>query len=304
MRGDLKYVDLRTIRKSNLAIEIEQNEGEDPIEEQYNIATAGTKDEGDMSLKDIIKKLNPDELKAWNRDFYWDVSSYYYGQDKLMDEAGDEYNSQKPFQHIDDKFVDFIYRLHYSSKKWKLQSSFMASKVVNVKGYMVPKEMGGLLSSLLDRYEDLSRMSNSTAEMKSLCLSFLCEVMSVMLVTRVRDITRIMLADWYHKLKFVRTRGFEIGFVVPLLEESMLAYFGLEISGSIARKNMIEVGRIDQKISSLRSDIDTLEAEKKKYTESCDKLGLYENSAKSQFKERCKHKASVLHWKNAAQNLN
>lgn len=246
-----------------------------------------------LSLNDIVKRLTSDEKKILKRDFYWDneeqgEKDFRDNDDQVVDRVG--CNNIKPLQQIDRNFMHFTHRLHYFSQKSELEISFLTLKMVGVEAYMVPKELGGVLSNLLDKYGDISSDSDSTAEMKSLCFSLLCQVINSMLVShRVTDITEYMLADWYRKLKFVRNRGFKIEFLVAYLENLMFDYYSLQAKRP-EDHILKELVSIEESIYGLRSEIANREAEKKKHNELLDKFRRYRLSTKSQMVVECKIK--------------
>lgn len=321
LQQNLEYVGLRTIRGSNLAIEMEQKEG---TEDENHIITMKKTEELETenaapSLNYIIEKLIPKEQKILKRDFYWDSTSITKNHDNEHQEAivressaqvinaekelFDDY-SQKAFLYSDDKFMEFVHKLHFSFDKSIIESSFLNQKMLRVKDYMVPKDLGGVLSSLLDKHGDVSNgLEESSLEMKNLCFSFLCQVIEGLLVSRVKGINESLLQDWYRKLKFVRNRGFQIEFLISNLEQVMLAYFGKKVRESDADNVMTKLDQIDAKILRLLSDVDLLKAEKKKHKEYFDKFGPYETSVNSLFLEKCKNKACEFNWKTVGDSL-
>lgn len=205
----------------------------------------------------FYKKLTYDEKNILEQDFYWDPSSDNEQEiedvtSQLTHTKGSD-KSQETFQSIDKKFMEFIHRLHYQTERSKLEPRFVALKLTFVHGYMVPKYLDVVLNNLLDKYGDISGGFESTNIMKSLTFSILCQVINEMLETQVMLISESHLANWYHKLKFVRARGFLIDLVVANLEEIMLAYFGLQ-TRSPEENIKTELASIEKKIVDLETE--------------------------------------------------
>uniref|UniRef100_A0A7N2MIW9 Uncharacterized protein n=1 Tax=Quercus lobata TaxID=97700 RepID=A0A7N2MIW9_QUELO len=147
-------------------------------------------------------------------------------------------------------------------------------EVVKVGDYVVPMRLAPIIKHLLSKHGDVSAKSTVSPMAKQYLYIVLCECLYSMANTRVVDITKDLLLNWWTSFKILESTRFEIQFALNHLKRVADAYFGryverrLEnIDGDIAKLS-IELQNLLNKIETLKNKRD-LESVKSKSIEEC-----------------------------------
>ena len=209
------------------------------------------------------------------------------------------------FTHND--FANFFKDLDKfcNGTRFKFKASDLGLKIVtSVKGYMIPHILEPVLRTLLAKYGDVSSKKSfrlKTIEGKSMVYFLLCVVVKGMCSTKVGDITKSLLQEWYFHLTFVKTQAkFEIDFALAHLERLVRAFLGLQ-----AKRLQDEIpAMLNKKIAKLENEMARLEKEIGEVKSKLERCEEYEGSStKSEFMKACLKEASELKWKDACEGL-
>ncbi|XP_060974272.1 uncharacterized protein LOC115695507 [Cannabis sativa] len=172
-----------------------------------------------VTLNDLIHKLYSYELYILKWHFDWNEEKE---KSKIMsndDDKADEVLKLSSFTESD--FMKFMldeFHSFFGRSKLKIKGNEVALKIVDVKGHMVPFNLASVIKYLLHKHGDITTDSRRSQYFKGICFYFVCKVMKEMHTTLVTDITKRLLHQWYHYIRFVRYyTAFEVGF----LEESL-----------------------------------------------------------------------------------
>ncbi|XP_024020315.1 uncharacterized protein LOC21412250 [Morus notabilis] len=289
LKGDLTAVELKTCG-TNLWISEEMNVGE---EEQAKSS---------MTFKELLDKIPGHELSWFKVDFEWDTSSH-----DQENKQGQGVSSQRTSDQLDlrDEYIDELLRLsrftaddfssfsyslrrNFYRRKLKINVSDLALKIVEVKGYKVPFTLAPVLKILLRKTDEgIFRFSESSTEMKSIAVSFLCKVVKQLRSTMVQDITHDLLQDWYFYVEFAYWRvDFEVDFLKQSLQKITKAFFNSQL-----KKLQVDVPKtIKQKLDDFKNKL-----------EKCEKF--LETSPDPTFTKACLDEAAKLEWKTASEFL-
>ncbi|PON60278.1 Zinc finger, RING/FYVE/PHD-type [Trema orientale] len=312
MRGTIKYIahvhcvtseiikaltrDLRDVELKTL--------GEDIWKSAQDAAKLEEEQDNSLlTLKDVINALTVTELDLLMAFYKWDnASSKNKGrlekspQSKLRDEDVNRILELSCFTNVEfKKFFDELRAyFNHNQRRLELNSSDLRLKIKLVKGYKVPFTLAPVLKTLLGNCGDVSSWSESTKEWKSIVYYILCLVLKRMSITKVGDITRNLLQEWYFHLRFVEFCKFKIGFALAHLERLVRAFLGLE-----AKRLEDEIPTmLNRKMAKLQQEMEDVKSKLKKCEEynegSC---------AKSDFMNKCLNEASELRWNNAYEGL-
>ena len=248
------------------------------------------------TLRDVMDRLTESEKKMLINPYH-DSYPYIFGviahhsysqSNAFLDRKGsveDIIMAPQIFHFRRGHFFDFFGELSFFSPTGglKLNDNYLRQEVQDVNGYMVPKTLVPVLTTLLHKYRDLGEDSSLSPEMKSVGSTLLCAAVERMYRTRVEDITRDDLRHLFFNLQGVaKIANFKatMGYLDALTAHIMPAFLGLEAMRY--KKDMRE--KLDHKIA-------TLEAELKRWKENREMLDKCEAEA-SDFMKMCWAKAS------------
>lgn len=177
---------------------------------------------------------------------------------------------------------------------------------VKVGSYVVPWILAPILQMLLARYCNGLHPSNLSAEVVSLCYTFLCTLIHSMSKTRVRHMNEDLLKEWCRQAMCLKSLGFEIGFLFERLRQLSCAYFKLRLQIEVPKRLAKEIEEAEQKIARLVEDIGKTKLEKAKREaelERVKKISWKQSSAKSNFLNMCLRETSILEGKSAGEDL-
>uniref|UniRef100_A0A803QFM2 Uncharacterized protein n=1 Tax=Cannabis sativa TaxID=3483 RepID=A0A803QFM2_CANSA len=116
-------------------------------------------------------------------------------------------NEFPSFNSVD--FWNFYWELRYYKHKsgMKLDDKYLGQKVVDINGYKVPITLAHILNTLLHYYteSDLfgARVANWTPGIKSVFATIFCIVCDQMCRTKMKDVTKDVLQDWFFYLNAI-----------------------------------------------------------------------------------------------------
>ena len=196
--------------------------------------------------------------------------------------------------NIGDEDVEEL-RSSSGESKLEIKASDLTMKIVKTEqSYMIPLTLAPVFKTLLAKYGDVCGHWESTQECKSMTYFLLCKVIHSMSNTKVVDITRNHLLEWFHHLKFLKHVGFsEVEFKYKHLYNLMRAFMGAQAS------------RIRDEIpTKLKRKMAELQLEMAKINEELEICKEYSGaSPKSEFMKDCEKMALELKWKDASQGL-
>ncbi|KAL5545305.1 hypothetical protein UlMin_009089 [Ulmus minor] len=284
--GDLGGVELKVIG---------QDFWEQPHEEEWDLSSSFT-------LSDLLSSddLTEDEKSYLNRWFKWDKSSKGEEDSKVEvadEDIIDEIITRYPFFNQQEDLTRFFFDefgRFLRNEKLVVKSTDLSLKIVGVQGYSIPVTLAPVLQTLLHKYPDITTSdSKMTPAMKSICFFFLCKVRNSMHTTRFSDITKNLLRDWYYYLKFLRSRGFRIDFLMEALTKVTRAFAGVQL----ARLETEVPTKLNKKIVKLQQEIADLKAKE----DICNKL--FESSSDPKFIKDIFREGAEFKWKTADQVL-
>nr|POE66447.1 hypothetical protein CFP56_29294 [Quercus suber] len=209
---------------------------------------------GDVSAKSTLSPMDSSQYKdcAYSEDFL------------LSDKAYTQFM----------KFLD--------SGKGILDPWETPEEFVNVGGYIVPLRLAAILKQLLYKHGDVSAKSTLRPMAKLYLFIVLCECIYSMANTKVVDITKDLLLNWWTSFKMLQSARFEIQFAFDHLRRLTHAYFGLYVKSRV--DNTLD--NIERDLAKLYKDKEELEKKRE-----CIKSAKF---AKSTIIEECLRDASVL----------
>ncbi|XP_062079411.1 uncharacterized protein LOC133783810 [Humulus lupulus] len=300
LKGDLKDVKLKIVGENIWKFpQVICNNAR--VEEIENNGTSSL-----LTLKDLILRLTEGELRGLKECFYWD--EHNKGEEEMSNKMITHLESED--EKIDEalglssltetKFMSSIFNEFYSTfknRKLKIKSSDLALKIVDFEGYFIPLHLVSILKPLLHIYGDISMDSLDSQEWKSICFFFICKVMKQMHTTLVIDITKDVLRDWYHCIKFVDYYvDFDLEFLKASLEEVMRDFFYLQVS------KLLEVDiptMMKEKMAELQKKMNEQMAEYRNKLETS--KTFCETTSKMEFMKKGMDKMMKLKWKTAGQ---
>ncbi|KAL5563227.1 hypothetical protein UlMin_032974 [Ulmus minor] len=178
----------------------------------------------------------------------------------------------------------------------KMEEMYLKMNVVDVEGYQVPETLEPVLRTLLHKYGDLGRRSRLTPQMKSIACTLLCIVLDRMSTTKLEDITKDLLLQWYFYLKGIwYITGFKITFLFEHLRKLIATFVGLEAT----RFKTEMVTRVEKRIA----EIEELQKELETRKEDLVRLRSYGDSTGTEFIKDNIHRGLELKWKDALEGL-
>ncbi|EXB57303.1 hypothetical protein L484_011390 [Morus notabilis] len=254
-----------------------------------------------MTFKDL---LNTVLREAWwiTSDFTWDTSSHEEnkGQQAVCQSTVDQLNLTDDYidellrlsRYTEEDFSNFTNALKRNfHRRWlKINSGDLVLKVIDIEGYKVPFTLAPVLNVLLRKYKDICLHSQRSLAVKSIALSFLCKVVKQMHSTRVQDITKDLLQDWYFYVEFADYRvRLEVNFLKQYLQKITRAFFGFQLKKVEADVPTI----ISKKIDELKH----LQLQYETKLQECQ--NFRQTSPKPKFVNECLNEARKLEWKTA-----
>lgn len=198
-----------------------------PEKEEHKVASRGYRSE--LKINDIIDKLPKNEAIVLLCELNWPFRPQIY-----LEWKNDTINFRNQIllsrfnREYFEKFMDWLDGFCYL-ESLKLDGKFsFEGEIVVVEGYMVYRTLARVLILLLRKHGDVSSDSRSTLEMKSITFCFLCQVLDSMRRTRVRDITKDHLKEWYFYVNYAQNRGFKIQFMFDHLTDVVRAFIALQ----------------------------------------------------------------------------
>ncbi|EXB57302.1 hypothetical protein L484_011389 [Morus notabilis] len=290
LKGDLSNVELKTI-------------GADfwNFSEEAVLLAEKVQAKSSVTFKDLLNTALS-EAQWLTQDFKWDASSHEEnkGQQAVSQSTADQLNLTD--DHINEllrlcrytevDFSNFTNTLkgNFYSRWLKINSGDLALKVIDIEGYKVPFTLAPVLKVLLRKYKDICLHSEKSLAVKSIALSFLCKVVKQMHSTRVQDITKDLLQDWYFYVEFSDWRvSLKVNFLKQYLEKITRAFFGLQLKKVEADVPTILSKKIDE-LKHLRLQYETKLQECQKFRQT---------SPKPKFVNECLNEATKLEWKTA-----
>ncbi|KAL5562920.1 hypothetical protein UlMin_032667 [Ulmus minor] len=192
-----------------------------------------------------------------------------------------------------DEFKNFI-----AKEGLKMEEMYLKMNVVDVEGYQVPETLEPVLRTLLHKYGDLGGDSSLTPQMKSIGCTLLCIVLDRMSTTKLEDITKDLLLQWYFYSRGIRKiTGFKIAYSLREHVKKLIANFvGLEAIRF--KKEMVT--RVEKRIA----EIEELQKELETRKEDLVKLRSYGDSTGTEFIKDNIHQGLELRWKDALEGFN
>ncbi|KAL5562913.1 hypothetical protein UlMin_032660 [Ulmus minor] len=261
-----------------------------------------------FTLSNIMQKLTEQERKQLRNPFTsWEA--YYNWEYERKREENSRFECKgdnQDIQRIQNLFNlsashfqgDYLYEFWYFIAKegLKMEEMYLKMNVVDVEGYQVPETLEPVLRTLLHKYGDLGGWSSLTPQMKSIGCTFLCIVLDRMSTTKLEDITKDLLLQWFfylHGIGYI-TR-FEFDFLFEHLRKLVAAFVGLEAT----RFKTEMVTRVEKRIA----EIEELQKELETRKEDLVRLRSYGDSTGTEFIKDNIHRGLELKWKDALEGL-
>nr|POF27563.1 hypothetical protein CFP56_76441 [Quercus suber] len=169
---------------------------------------------------------------------------------------------------------------------WKTREEF-----TKVEDYTVPLKVAPILKHLFSKHTDVGVKSILSPMTKLYLFNVLCECMYDMTTTKVVDITKDLLLNWWTSIKMLEFAGFEIQFDFQHLKRVTHAYYGRKVN----RRVLDALENIDEVIAQRSEEIETLKKKR-------DRI-IFAESGKSNKIEECLREASVLKYRKASTGL-
>ncbi|KAF4350795.1 hypothetical protein F8388_026505 [Cannabis sativa] len=231
--GDLKDVKLKTVGNDLWKF---------PEEMNGNLRIEDTEQSIPLTLRDLILfKLTESEQSSLGRCFSWDEKdenevSKRRMTPQLEDKTIDEVLQFSNF--TESQFMNFIFRefninfnKNFDEKKMKIESSDLALKIVDFKGYFIPLNVVSVFKTLLHKYGDIAEGFSKSKAYKSICYFLVCKVMKEMHTTFIIDITKDLLQRWFDYIVFAEFWGyFDVDFLEASLREITRDFFYLKLT--------------------------------------------------------------------------
>ena len=151
-------------------------------------------------------------------------------------------------------------------------------EVDSVGDYMIIQRLAPILEHLLSKHGDISARSMLRPRVKMYLYYMLCESIYRMMNTKVVDITKDLLLNWWTSLRILQFAEFNIQFAFDYLKRVVQAYLGLRL-----RKE------VDDALDKIDRDILELKEKRKRV--------ISAKTKESSLKEECLKEASILkHW--------
>ncbi|KAK7820439.1 hypothetical protein CFP56_038903 [Quercus suber] len=184
------------------------------------------------------------------------------------------------FMEFLDSGKGFLDTLEDPEKFAKVKEEF-----AKVGKYMFPLRLANILVQLLSRHGDVSAKSTLSPMAKLYLFIVLCECMCSMTNTRVVDITKDLILDWWTSLKMLQAARFEIQFAFNHLKRVAHAYFGLYVKKRVENFNTV-LSELHKEVQNLQNKIEVLEKKREDIRSA--------ESAKSNLIEECMREATIL----------
>ncbi|KAF4368733.1 hypothetical protein G4B88_000990 [Cannabis sativa] len=200
-----------------------------PEEMNGNLRIEDTEQSISLTLRDLILfKLTESEQSSLGSCFWWDekdeneVSRRRMTpqlEDKTIDEVLKFSNfTEAQFMHFIFREFEINFDKNFDEKKMKIESSDLALKIVDFKGYFIPLNLLSVFKTLLHKYGDIAKGFSDSKAYKSICYFLVCKVMKEMHTTFIIDITKDLLQRWFDYIVFAEFWGY---FDVDFLEASL-----------------------------------------------------------------------------------
>ncbi|GMY39868.1 hypothetical protein FCV25MIE_35112 [Fagus crenata] len=150
---------------------------------------------------------------------------------------------------------------------WELES-----EVVKVRDYMVSRNFVPILESLFNKYGDIGANSTLNQGTKTRFLNIFCGVVQSMCNSKVKDITTILLFNWWKNFKLVQHAGFYIQFAFDHLSRLAQSWIRIRIESHSDRLLCDNQKRID----NLTTEMEELKLEQKRHIRSKKRKSILE----------------------------
>ncbi|XP_062073477.1 uncharacterized protein LOC133777757 [Humulus lupulus] len=178
------------------------------------------------TLNDLIHSLTDEDNNMLNHRLSFDIDldekysleEYYkflhrensplFDHDLLSIE--DIYKIHRVSRFDEAEFENFWRELIFNNalNNLKFDDKYLRQKVVDVEGYKVPITLVPILKTLLHKYEESdlfgSRVLSSTPARKSVFATLFCIVCDGMCKTKIEDVTKDDIKDWYFYLSTIK----------------------------------------------------------------------------------------------------
>nr|POE66448.1 hypothetical protein CFP56_29295 [Quercus suber] len=236
---------------------------------------------GDIELRNTLGHPG----SSW-QDMYEELKNLSKAMKTITTEEDGQYKDSEYSEDflLSDKaytrFMKFLDSGKWIFDPWKI--IFNREEFVSVGDYVVPLRLATIQRKLLSKHGDVSAKSTLSPMAKLYLFIVLCECIYSMTSTKVVDITKDLLLNWWASFKMLQFARFEIQFAFDHLKRLTRAYFGLYVKRRV--DNAFD--NIDRDLTRLNKDIEALEKKRE-----CIKSA---KSAKSIKIEECLREASIL----------
>ncbi|KAL5548962.1 hypothetical protein UlMin_004193 [Ulmus minor] len=255
-----------------------------------------------LTEEERMKLRNP--FPAWDKAAYKARHEFYRDRNADLERKGDGEDIQRiqslfnSHHFVDSYFKEFDHFIP-DEDGLKLDERYLKMKVVDVKGYQVPHTLAPVFKTLLSKYPHFGRNSryDFTPEMRSVLCTFLCIVFDRMSTTKVEDITKDLLLQWFYYSRSIdNISDFKINFLFRHLKKLTRVFLGLEARRF--KKEMLE--RLQQRITDIPQQMANLQAELESSKLNLEKVKSYGDSTTSHVMKENLQLSSKFKWKDAA----
>jgi hypothetical protein len=228
-----------------------------------------------LTLFDILKSLSEDEkmeLSNALRATGWKTITSKNSEYIEIFGGDDAYTQFMKFvdigTEIPTEFLD-ISEVYLSRFKFRCKQP-PKEEIVNIGDYKVTRKLAPIFKDLLSKHGDVSAESKLSSKVKLYFFHMLCECIYSMINTKVVDITKNDLLNWWASLETSKFAGFRIQFAYNHLKRVALAHFGL----SVEKQGSKALDQLDTDIEALKGKREHLTSIKSKIVEKCSRETL------------------------------
>ncbi|KAL5560385.1 hypothetical protein UlMin_036596 [Ulmus minor] len=304
LKGDLRNVKLIAVGDSRW----KYNDTENGNERMPNEEVEG---KSTLTLRHILQRLteeernelmNPFSEKTFSEGFYEKCVE----KNSLVERKGHGEDISRLQNLLNVGWLDFFnsymneFRYIIPKDGLKLDEIDLKMKVVDVKGYQVPETLAPILKTMIQKKGDLGGKSSLTPEMRSIACTFVCILIDRMSTTKVEDITKDVLRDWFFYWQAIRKiTDFDLDFLYFHLTKLIRVFLGSEAFKF--QNEMVE--KLQQRITDIPQQMAELQTELKSSKVNLEKLKSFGESSTSDFTRDNLRDYSKLKWKDACEGL-
>ena len=187
-----------------------------------------------LTLYDILKSWSKDEIEQLNSVLSVAETKKFIAKEDEHDEDG-EFEVLLLYDKNYTQFMNVFYRgakisapFENVEKEPKVNLEWApVEEVASVGDYMIIQRLAPILEHLLSKHGDISARSMLRPRVKMYLYYMLCESIYRMMNTKVVDITKDLLLNWWTSLRILHFAEFNIQFAFDHLKRVVQAYLGL-----------------------------------------------------------------------------